>query len=227
MTTPLSSVALVAALLGGATAGCVRADTAADRQVAEMREAMTRMRAEHDRMDERLDALEIALADQRAQDAHAPAPPRVALGASSSKAESKGEVRSQGGRRPEGPNKAKGAYDAALRLVDAKEYDRAADAFAAFLVRWPDHPYAENAMYWRGESYFAKADYDRAAEQFEAVLARFQGGGKTPDALLKLGMCEEHLGATERAKHIYQRLAREYPRSHAARKIPAGPKESR
>jgi tol-pal system protein YbgF len=112
------------------------------------------------------------------------------------------------------------AYDAAMALVNAKRYDRALDAFAAFLVRWPDHPYADNAMYWRGESYYALGDYRRAAEQFEGVLARFPAGNKAPDALLKLGMSHLKLGDPASAKASFDRLTELYPQSDAARRIP-------
>lgn len=116
---------------------------------------------------------------------------------------------------------ARRAYDAAIALVNAKQNDRALEALNAFLVRWPDHPYAENAMYWRGEIYFAQADYLRAAEQFEAVVARFGGGRKAPDALLKIGMCHDRLGAPARANEYWTRLKRDFPQSDAARKIPS------
>ena len=132
---------------------------------------------------------------------------------------------------------AKRSYDNALSLVSSKQYDRALEALAGFLVRWPDHPYAENALYWRGEVYFARGEHLRAAEQFEAVLARFGGGNKAPDALLKIGMCHDRLGSSERAREYWDRLRREHPRSDAAKKIPqsegdsrnrgVGPKESR
>lgn len=130
---------------------------------------------------------------------------------------------------------AKKSYEAALGLVNSKQYDRALEALAAFLVRWPDHPYAENAMYWRGECYFARGEYLRAAEQFEAVLARFNGN-KAPDALLKIGICHDRLGSSDRAKEYWDRLRRDYSRSDAVKKIPgnsatdvrgSGPKESR
>ena len=112
------------------------------------------------------------------------------------------------------------AYDAALSLVNAKHYDRALDALAAFLVRWPDHPYADNAMYWRGECYFARGEYLRASEQFEGVLARFPAGNKAPDALLKLGMSHQKLGDPAKAKECFDRLAQSYPQSDASRRIP-------
>ncbi|HVH47398.1 MAG TPA: tol-pal system protein YbgF [Labilithrix sp.] len=131
---------------------------------------------------------------------------------------------------------AKKSYEAALALATSKQYDRALEALAAFLVRYPDHPYAENALYWRGECYFARGEYLRAAEQFEAVLARFGGGNKAPDALLKIGVSHERLGSSDRAREYWERLRRDYPRSDAAKKIPqsnesssrgAGPKENR
>ncbi|MGH7437096.1 MAG: tol-pal system protein YbgF [Polyangiaceae bacterium] len=115
---------------------------------------------------------------------------------------------------------AKPAYDAALALVTAHKYPEALDALAAFLVRWPDHPYADNAMYWRGECYFAQGDYTRAAEQFDGVLTRFPAGNKAPDALLKLGMCAARTGDSARARELFARLARDYPQSAAARRIP-------
>jgi len=115
---------------------------------------------------------------------------------------------------------AKPAYEAAIALVSARQYDRALDALAAFLVKWPDHPYADNAMYWRGECYFAKGDYLRAAEQFEGVVTRFPAGNKAPDALLKLGISQQKLGNPLKAKEYFDRLAQAYPQSAAARRIP-------
>jgi tol-pal system protein YbgF len=115
---------------------------------------------------------------------------------------------------------AKPAYDAAISLVNGRQYDRALDALAAFLVKWPDHPYADNAMYWRGECYFAKADYSRASEQFEGVVSRFPAGNKVPDALLKLGLCQQKLGNAANAKAWFDRLSQQFPRSDAARRIP-------
>jgi tol-pal system protein YbgF len=127
---------------------------------------------------------------------------------------------------------ARRSYDAALALVNGRKYDQALEAFAAFLVKWPDHPNADNAMYWRGESYYAKGEFARAAEEFEGATLRFPLGNKVPDCLLKLGLCQEKLGNEGKAKSYFDRLAREFPRSEAARRIPtdrtrvAGPQEN-
>jgi tol-pal system protein YbgF len=115
---------------------------------------------------------------------------------------------------------AKRAYDTAYALVTKHKYDQALDALAAFLLRWPDHPYANNAMYWRGECYFARGDYQRASEQFDGVLKRYPAGAKAPDALLKLGISQQKLGNTAKAKECFDRLAQQYPGTEAARHIP-------
>jgi tol-pal system protein YbgF len=134
---------------------------------------------------------------------------------------------------------AKAAYETALGQVQARQFDKGLEGLNAFLARWPDHPYAENATYWRGEALFGQGEYLRAAEQFDAVIARFGSGKKAPDALLKLGMCHDRLGSSQRAREYWDRLKTEFPRSDAAKKIPAavpretspsspkGPKENR
>jgi tol-pal system protein YbgF len=116
---------------------------------------------------------------------------------------------------------AKRAYESALALVNAKKYPAALDALAGFLIRWPEHPNADNAMYWRGECYFAEGDWAHAAEQFDGVLARFPNGNKVADALLKLGMSKQHLGDEAGAKTTFDQLRRDYPHSDAVRHIPA------
>ena len=129
---------------------------------------------------------------------------------------------------------AKRAYDAAYQLVSSRQYDRALEELTAFTTKWPNHPYAENATYWKGECLYATGQYLRAAEQFESVLTRFGAGKKGADALLKLGMCHDRLGASDRAREYWDRLRRDFPKSDAVKKIPvsekrggAGPKESR
>jgi tol-pal system protein YbgF len=112
---------------------------------------------------------------------------------------------------------ARRSYEDALSLVYAKKYDAALDAFAAFLVKWPDHPNADNAHYWRGECYFAKGEFARAEEQFAGVLRQFPLGNKISDSLLKLAITQEKLGKNAEAKGNRERLLRDYPKSDAAK----------
>lgn len=134
-------------------------------------------------------------------------------------------LRSDGARPSALDPEAKKAYENGLAQVQGKHYDKGLEALSAFLVRWPDHPYAENAMYWRGEAFYGQGEYLRAAEQFEAVLARFGAGSKGPDALLKLGMCHDRLGSSARAREYWDRLKSEFPKSDAAKRIPGTSRE--
>jgi tol-pal system protein YbgF len=115
---------------------------------------------------------------------------------------------------------AKRDYEGALALARAKQYDKALQALTAFLVRFPDHSYAESAMYWRGECFYATGAFARAVDQFEGLIARFPYGNKTPDALLKLGLSQEKSGAKEQALKTFAELKDRYPKSDAARQIP-------
>jgi tol-pal system protein YbgF len=132
--------------------------------------------------------------------------------------------RLRAGSRPDGAGtfspEAKRQYESALVLVRSKQYDKALDALAAFLVRYPDHPFVENATYWRGECFYAKGEYARAVEQFEGVMARFPYGNKAADALLKLGLCQQRLGSQEQALKTFSELRDRYPKSEAVRQIP-------
>ena len=253
-----------------ALAGCGRPETAADRHFAEMREQVSKMEAENDKFDQRLGAVEDAIADEKTARESGATPPSgqaarvVQLGGpSDSDAADPNDpaarpdirvtgvpgaapMRPRGGKsngrarieesdpagRADGPRSsaldpdAKAADEAALAQVQGKQYDRGLEGLNAFLVRWPDHPYAENALYWRGEAYFAQGEFLRAAEQFESVLARPGSGNKAPDALLKLGICHDRLGASQRAREYWDRLKNDYPRSDAAKRIPATSRKS-
>lgn len=264
--------ALVLFLAVGAV-GCAHPDLAADRHFAELREQVSKMEADRDQTNSRLEALEGDAEQKRGQDlkrkgdAPGATPRSVQLGgADETEAEigdatGRPEIKVQGapGSSPrgirgkssvresdysssDGPRSsatdpdAKKAYETALGQVQGKQYEKGLAGLTSFLARWPDHPYAENAVFWRGEAYYGQGEYLRAAEQFESVLARYGAGSKTPDALLKLGLCHDRLGSPARAREYWDRLKSEYPKSDAARRIPgarqtseskSGPKENR
>jgi tol-pal system protein YbgF len=108
------------------------------------------------------------------------------------------------------------AYEAALALVRAGRCEDALGAFSAFLVRYPDHPHADNAMYWRGECFLQRGETQRAISEFEGLLARFPAGNKVPDALYKLSLGRRRLGDTAGADEAARRLLEEHPDSEPA-----------
>lgn len=108
-------------------------------------------------------------------------------------------------------------YEAAFALFRARRFDEALTSFAAFVQRYPRHSYADNALYWRGECYYARRDFRAALGEFEAVAARYPEGNKAPDAMLKAALSRAELGDVARARAMLFRLAEQFPRSDAAR----------
>jgi tol-pal system protein YbgF len=125
-----------------------------------------------------------------------------------------------------GDRSAKDEFARAASLVQGRDYDRAIEALGTFVIRWPDDPAVEAAMYWRGEAYAAKGELLSAIDAFEAALARFPDGPKAPDSLLALAACSDKLGNHGRSQAYLERLARDFPKSDAARRAPHVPKPS-
>lgn len=111
-------------------------------------------------------------------------------------------------------------YRAALALVSAREWDLALASLGRFVTLHPNHAYADNAMYWRGEVLYAQRDYAAAITELTAMIQRFPQGNKVPDALLRIGFAYQRLGESERAREIFRRVREQYPGTVAARTAP-------
>lgn len=117
---------------------------------------------------------------------------------------------------PGDPAKEKLYYDAAFDLIKAKDFDKAAQAFNAFLRKYPNSQYAGNAQYWLGEVNLAKGDLQGAGQAFAKVSQLYPKHNKVPDSLYKLADVERRLGHTDRVKGILQQVVTQYPGTSAA-----------
>jgi len=117
---------------------------------------------------------------------------------------------------PGDPAKEKLYYDAAFDLIKAKDFDKASQAFNAFLRKYPNSQYAGNAQYWLGEVNLAKGDLQAAGQAFARVSQAYPTSNKVPDSLYKLAGVEQKLGRTDRAKGMYQQVISQYPGTSAA-----------
>lgn len=112
-------------------------------------------------------------------------------------------------------------YEAAFRRYREGDYGGAIDRFQAFLQNHPSSDYADNALFWQGESYFRVGDYERAVLTFEEVTTRYPDGNKVPDALYRQGIALMELGSrdgqlrtyTPAAQEIFERIVTDYPES--------------
>jgi tol-pal system protein YbgF len=112
-------------------------------------------------------------------------------------------------------------YHMAAAKYASHKYLEAATIYLEFVRTFPKHPYANNALYWAGESYYSLGEYKKAVFYFKAVIEKYPKGSKVPDSLLKLGYAYAELGKKKVAREYLFRLMDEYPFSEAAQKAQA------
>jgi len=117
---------------------------------------------------------------------------------------------------PGDPAKEKLYYDAAFDLIKQKDFDKASQAFTAFLRKYPNSQYAGNAQYWLGEVNLAKGDLPAASQAFAQVSQKYPKHSKVPDSLYKLADVERRMGHTDKVKGILQQVITQYPGTSAA-----------
>ena len=101
--------------------------------------------------------------------------------------------------------------------MQARKYEEAGKAFTEFLTGFPQSPLADNAQYWLAETYYVRGHYQAALPQFQKVIDVYPQSAKLPDALLKIGYCQDELGNKAEARAALQQVSRKYPDTTAAR----------
>lgn len=107
-------------------------------------------------------------------------------------------------------------YGQGFDALKAGRYAEAIETLKTFRLQFPDHPLADNAAYWLGQSYYVSREYALAIEAFAAVGDRSADPGKAPDALLKKGLCEIELRRPEAARASFEAVIARYPDSASA-----------
>ncbi|MBM6579639.1 tol-pal system protein YbgF [Microvirga sp. BT689] len=106
-------------------------------------------------------------------------------------------------------------FDSAYASFTQKQYDQAEMGFRRFLQSNPRDKLVPEATFWLGETYLQRSRYREAAEQFLNVSAEHPDAAKAPDALLRLGISLNGLGAKDRACAVFAELDRKYPQASA------------
>lgn len=110
-----------------------------------------------------------------------------------------------------------GAYDAALVLFRAGDFQGAIRSLQTFLVRYPQSAYVPSAHYWIGNAHYALKDYRNAIAAQQVVIDRFADTPRAPEALLNIAASQEELKQRTAARATLQRLLKEYPDSESAK----------
>lgn len=108
-------------------------------------------------------------------------------------------------------------YDHALSLLRDGRYTDAATAFQAFLQKYPQSEYADNAQYWLGEVHYVSRQFPQALEAFGRIQRDYADSTKSGDALLKTGYIHYELKDWSKARATLSQVVKEYPGSTAAR----------
>lgn len=107
-------------------------------------------------------------------------------------------------------------YREALAMIKERRYDEALSQLAIITRMHADHALAPQAQYWKGEAHYAARRYHEALIELEAFIKRYPSNPKVPDALLKAGLCNKHLGQDAMANRYFERVRKEHPGSGAA-----------
>ncbi len=115
------------------------------------------------------------------------------------------------------PLEEQAAYEGAFGLLRDGRYKRAGEAFNRFLDKYPASGYADNALYWLGESHYVIRDFDAAAAAFRRLVAEHPDSDKTTHAQLKIGYILHEQGELDEAEQVLTELVDGHPDSTAAR----------
>ena len=107
-------------------------------------------------------------------------------------------------------------FDAALETLKAGQFDSAEAAFRTFLQKHPRDRLAADATFYLGESFYKRSRPREAAEQYLKVSTDYEKSPRAPEALLKLGLSLQKLGAREQACAAYGEIGRKYTAASAS-----------
>lgn len=110
---------------------------------------------------------------------------------------------------PEGS--AEDRYNYAFGLLRKAQYDEAANVLSAFIEVHAGHPLAENASYWRGETFYARKLFTDSVRIYATNLRTYPKGNKAPDNMVKLGMSLANLKRANEACQAFEELERKFP----------------
>jgi tol-pal system protein YbgF len=120
---------------------------------------------------------------------------------------------------PESPREWKSPeemYEAAVGQVKGGNPKKGRETLSDFAVKYPNHKLIPNALYWKGEAFYAEKDYENAILTFQDVVDKYPRGEKAPDAMYKQGLSFLALKDTKNAQILLDLVQKKYPKSKAA-----------
>ncbi|MBP2678208.1 MAG: lipoprotein [Deltaproteobacteria bacterium] len=107
-------------------------------------------------------------------------------------------------------------YEVGVGQVKGGNPKRGRETLSDFAVKYPGHKLIPNALYWKGEAFYAEKDYENAILTFQDVVDKYPKGEKAPDAMYKQGLSFLALKDTKNARILLDLVQKKYPKSKAA-----------
>jgi len=107
-------------------------------------------------------------------------------------------------------------YEVGVGQVKGGNPKKGRETLSDFAVKYPGHKLIPNALYWKGEAFYAEKDYENAILAFQDVVDKYPGGDKAPDAMYKQGLSFLALKDTKNARLLFDLVQKKYPKSSAA-----------
>jgi len=120
---------------------------------------------------------------------------------------------------PESPREWKSPeemYEVGVGQVKGGNPKKGRETLSDFAVKYPNHKLIPNALYWKGEAFYAEKDYENAILAFQDVVDKYPGGDKAPDAMYKQGLSFLALKDKKNAGILFDLVQKKYPKSAAA-----------
>lgn len=119
----------------------------------------------------------------------------------------------------------KEAYQAAVNIIQTKEYEKATKALKDFLLQYPNSTYVPNVHYWLGELYLINNNSQEASKEFNLLIKQYPKNIKVPDTLLKLALIDYKQGNKDSAIMQLKKIQKQYPNTPSAAAATAKLKE--
>lgn len=110
-----------------------------------------------------------------------------------------------------------GTYEKAKAQFDAGQFDGAVESFSSYL-KISKAKKAEDATFYRGESYFALKQFKKAIVDYSKFPEKYTKSKRMPAALYKIGLAFESLGMKSDAQGFFAEIVEKYPKSSEAKK---------
>ncbi len=107
-------------------------------------------------------------------------------------------------------------YEYAVGQVKGGNPKKGRETLSAFAAKYPNHKLLPNALYWKGEAFYAEKDFENAILSFQDVVDKFPGEEKASDAMYKQGLSFLSLNDNRNARVLLELVQTKYPKSRAA-----------